>query len=141
VDAPELAGDGMIREDAFVMSHRPYAVKTDDLFVGAGWPSAVPAVWYRRRRGVTVACYGRLWDLQDPRPATVAEFLNAHDDGRYGGHCNARWDGRALWSDGFLSHEDAERVLSSLLRPMLLNFPMVPPGFDGWWTFHTPTER
>jgi hypothetical protein len=126
----------MICETRHVLSRRPYAVDMDSLtFPGSG-QSQVRAAWFRRRRGATVACAGVLWDFQgDPRPKDVPEFLRRHDDGRYGGRTQARWDGDALWTDSHISHTEAERLLTDLLRPMLDNYPDVPRGFDGWWVF------
>jgi hypothetical protein len=126
----------MRREDRFVMSHRPYAVDLGSLHaghVGTQSPTKATAVWFRRpRRGVTMACVGLLWDYQDPLPATVSEFLERHDDGRYGGETLGRWDGERYW--GAQRPELIEEHLA-LLRPTLENFPAVPAGFDGWWTF------
>lgn len=133
----------MIREDKFLISKRPYAVKLDTLIVhqhgrtpGSGegfWHGRIDAVWFRRRRGETVACCGELWDYQDVEPKDGETFLLAHDDGRYGGSTEARWDGVGLWSNG-LSLVD-EQLCLDILRPMLENYPAIPPGYDGWWRF------
>jgi len=129
----------MIRENKFVLSRKPYAVDLSSLKAGEDMATVV-AVWFRRRRPrsapsvgpVTVACIGQLWDIQRPRPATAAEFLDRLTDGRYGGTCWARWDGSSLWTTATL--EVAERALG-VLRPMLANYPEIPPGYDGWWRF------
>lgn len=129
----------MIREDRFLISRKPYAVDLGSLSQyhrteGSTHASyRVDAVWFRRRRGITVACIGTLWDIQtDPAPKDVAEFLARHDDGRYGGTCDGRWDGERYWGaqepDVIASHLD-------LLRPMLANYPEIPAGYDGWYTF------
>jgi len=139
----------MIREETFTQSHQPYAVNLASLLVterkdptggGAGYFRAeVLAVWFRRKRprgGATVltqACAGRLWDYQDAEPANARAFLAAHTDGRYGGDCQARWDGMELWAPGATEPERAEYL--RLLRPMLKAYPAVPDGYDGWWTF------
>jgi hypothetical protein len=127
----------MIREDRFLISHRPYAIDLDSLRVGDPSQSGchwamVNAVWFRRRQGVTVACIGTLRDLQDAAPKDAAEFLARHDDGRYGGDCNGRWDGEHYW--GAQKPDVIEEHLA-LLRPMLANYPNVPAGYDGWWRF------
>lgn len=122
----------MRREETFVQSHRPYAIDLASLRTDEHGLSEMTAVWFRRRRGLTVACIGRLWDFQRPRPADAAQFLKQHDDGRYGGDCTGRWDGSRYW--GQQEPELAAADLN-LLRPMLANFPAIPPGFDGWWTF------
>ncbi|MFI7278547.1 hypothetical protein [Streptomyces sp. NPDC049879] len=129
----------MIRTQQFRISRRPYAVDLDGLTLeqrsgpaGPYW-GRIPAVWFRRRTGgVTVACLGYLWALQTVRPETATEFLVAHTDGRYGGDCEGRWDGQLYW--GAQEPETAARHLA-FLRPMLDAFPVVPDGYDGWWSF------
>lgn len=131
----------MIRETRFLISRRPYAVDLDSFRVTSEnvYPDGrrsywcrVDAVWFRRRQGVTYACVGNLRDLQDERPADAVEFLQRHDDGRYGGDCEGRWDGERYW--GAQEPAEIERHLA-LLRPMLAAYPEVPSGYDGWWRF------
>lgn len=131
----------MIRETKFLISRRPYAVDLASLRVQGNdcmngsrvYRCAADAVWFRRRSGQTVACTGTLWDFQGERPADTAQFLRQLTDGRYGGRCAARWDGRSYWSeDGNL--EQQERHLA-VLRPMLAAHPEIPEGYDGWWRF------
>lgn len=130
----------MIRDTTFRISQRPYAVDLaslrgslrprqngSDYFDGR-----IDAVWFRRRKGATVACIGTLWDLQDDRPADAAAFLRAHEDGRYGGNCDGRWDGASYWGNVTLAEQ--ERHLA-ILRPMLDGYPALPAGWDGWWRF------
>ena len=137
----------MIREDQFVLSHRPYAV---DLATVRGEQTKHPdtgswfftgtarAVWYRRQGGVTRACVGvlSLWSPRLLRPVAdltdPVAVLSANLDGRFGGQCQGRWDGERYW--GAQEPEVIERHLG-LLRPMLANFPTVPRLYDGWWTF------
>lgn len=132
----------MNREDRFLISRKPYAV---DLVSLRGARTDTPrgrhpyyfdgrisAVWFRRKQGVTVACIGALWDLQHPEPTDGVEFLRQHDDGRYGGDCEGRWDGERYW--GAQEPEVMAQHLA-ILRPMLANYPAIPPGYDGWWTF------
>lgn len=125
----------MIREEKFVMSRRPFAVDLSTFRVDEHGFSRVNAVWFRRRRGVTVSCIGTLWGSLIPAPQTVHEFLERHTDGRYGGDTVGRWDGTGYWGV-----EDPDEMAAHLavLRPMLDNYPNVPVGYDGWWTFHTP---
>lgn len=135
----------MIREDRFLISRKPYAVDLSSLRGGLTdtpqgrneyyFGGHIDAVWFRRRKGVTVACIGQLWDNQYPEPADAVQFLERHGDGRYGGDCYGRWDGTSYWGNVTLAEQ--ERHLA-ILRPMLANYPAVPEGFDGWWTFHTP---
>lgn len=121
----------MRRIDRCVLAHRPYALDMDSLRVD-DHGVAMDAVWFRRRRGVTVACIGHLWDIQRPAPISGLEFLERHDDGRYGGRCEGRWDGVGYWGA-----EAPELVQAHLrvLQPMLHGYPNVPDGYDGWWTF------
>ena len=136
----------MRREDKFVLSHRPYAVDPTSLIAkfrqrdgkpeGDGyWDCRIGAVWFRRKAGVTSACVGYLWDIQHAEP-DVAEFLERHDDGRYGGTCTGRWDGENYWGE---QNPDKIAADLKLLRPMLERFPEVPFGYDGWWTFREVT--
>lgn len=130
----------MIRDTKFLISQRPYAVDLDSLRGGMRprqngseyYQGRIDAVWFRRRKGVTVACIGTLWDLQDERPVDAVAFLKAHTDGRYGGNCDGRWDGQSYWGNGTLA-EQARHL--AILRPMLDAYPAIPNGYDGWWRF------
>jgi hypothetical protein len=136
----------VIHESKFVLSHHPYAIDPNGLRItgtfegttGTWYSCRLTAVWFRRRRGagcgplVTVACVGELWDSRQPQPADAAMFLAQHDDGRYGGDCKGRWDGKRYW--GSQEPDEITRHLE-LLRPMLANYPACPPGYDGWWRF------
>ena len=122
----------MFREDRFILSHRPYAIAPSSLHTDNKHTATVNAVWYRRRNGLTIACIGYLWDIQNPAPQDAAEFLARHTDGRYGGKCRGRWDGKRYWGA-----QDPEVIAAhlELLRPMLADYPTVPAGYDGWWRF------
>jgi hypothetical protein len=130
----------MIRDTKFLISQRPYAVDLASLRGslrprqngGEYYDGQVDAVWFRRRKGVTVACIGTLWDLQDEQPADAVAFLKAHTDGRYGGRTEGRWDGSSYWGNVTL---DVQEKHLAILRPMLDAYPDVPVGFDGWWRF------
>ena len=134
----------MKREEKFVQSHQPYAVDLGSYHVGAlsehgsAW-CRVNAVWFRRRRSgyngplQTVACAGDVHTLLRPPSGTAEAFLLAHTDGRYGGDCQARWDGTELWAPGMSEPTRVEHL--AVLRPMLEAYPELPEGFDGWWTF------
>jgi len=132
----------MIRDDRFLISRKPYAVDLGSLR-GKCTPSPqgqhpyyfdgqINAVWFRRKKGVTVACIGTLWDLQHPEPTDAAQFLRQHTDGRYGGRCEARWDGSGYWG---AEAPDAVAEHLALLRPMLDGYPLCPASHDGWWRF------
>lgn len=137
----------MIREDKFLISRKPFAV---DLSTLRGSRTDTPqgrnpyyfsgrigAVWFRRRKGVTVACIGELWDLQHPEPATARQFLEQHEDGRYGGDTHGRWDGDSYWGNVTLAEQNRHLAI---LQPMLANYPAIPDGYDGWWTFQPAKE-
>jgi hypothetical protein len=121
----------MIREDRFLVSRRPYAINLSSLQIDLH-RCTVNAVWFRRRSGKTMACVGHLWDYQNPTPKDTAEFLTRHDDGRFGGTCEGRWDGERYWGSQWPG-DIAEHL--KLLKPMLANYPAVPVGYDGWWRF------
>ncbi|MFE0692868.1 hypothetical protein [Streptomyces sp. NPDC058869] len=138
----------MRRTDRFLISRKPFAIDLNSL---RGHRTDTPqgrnpyyydgrinAVWFRRRHGITVACIGDLWDLQHPQPADARQFLEQHQDGRYGGDCHGRWDGESYW--GNVTLEEQQRHLT-ILQPMLANYPAIPEGYDGWWTFHTEGAR
>ena len=130
----------MHRVDKFVVSHRPYAVdlssfkyETDTGYKGPYFSGTVGAVWFNRKSGITRACIGELWDVQDGTPTDVTTFLERHEDGSYGGRCFARWDGTSFWCAGQDPEENARYL--ELLKPMLENFPEPAPGYSGWWRF------
>lgn len=132
----------MIREEKFIQSHQPYAVDLASFTPrGPDYHDAkISAVWFRRRRSgytgplVTVACAGYLSEcLIGPAPADAADFLARFTDGRYGGHCLARWDGHNLWAPEM--GEDERAQYKRLLVPMLEAYPACPDGWDSWWTF------
>lgn len=131
----------MIREDRFLISRKPYAVDLDSLhvteIVEGHTTATVNAVWFRRRRGETVAVYGELWDHQNPPSLSAREFLARHDDGRYGGHAMARWDGSTLWAPETSFEVALQRQV--VLQRALSAYPEVPEGYDGWWTFRAAT--
>lgn len=122
----------MNREDRFVQSHRPYAVDLASLAVRDGNYCTLNAAWFRRRKGATVACLGRLWDVQRSTPESAADFLAMHDDGRYGGDCEGRWDGERYWGSQL---PDVIEAHLALLKPMLAAYPAIVAGYDGWWRF------
>lgn len=132
----------MIRETAFVLSHKQYAVDMSRLAIQRHEPDSwrsepsylvqANAVWYRRRKGVTVACIGTLRTLRDTMPVDAQQFLEQYTDGRYGGDCVGRWDGAGYWGNVPLATQDEHL---EVLRPMLDNYPALPAGFDGWWRF------
>ncbi|MEO3976947.1 hypothetical protein [Streptomyces sp. CAU 1734] len=143
----------MNRETRFLISRRPFAIDLSTVTAaqrqhGDGDPfyslsGQANAVWYRRHNGVTRACIGPLMLFRHhlPKPVNLDDphdILSADLDGRYGGDCHGRWDGERYW--GAQEPKVMKRHLS-VLRPMLANYPSLPVGYDGWWTFQTrPTE-
>lgn len=141
----------MIKLAEFKISKRPYAVALDTYQVKASkltyadgstgtefYRMSVYAAWFRRRSGTTVACVGSLHTgkradrFPDGLP-DVHAFLVGFTDGRYGGDCYGRWDGTSYWGiDGLLDRQ--ERNLA-ILKPMLANYPAIPAGYDGWYSF------
>lgn len=121
----------MRRETSHVMSHRPFAVDLSSLRVNGHW-ARVSAVWFRRSNGVTKACIGNLRTIQEPVSTAAVEFLERYDDGRYGGDCEGRWDGKRYWG---AQEPDVMARHLELLQPMLANCPDLPEGYDGWWRF------
>ncbi|MFE9491485.1 hypothetical protein ACFYNF_34450 [Streptomyces sp. NPDC006641] len=135
----------MIREDRFLISRKPYAIALGTV-TGKQHPRGdrhafsgqATAVWYRRKAGVTRACVGTLdlWSHYLTRPLNLDDphdILTAGLDGRYGGDCHGRWDGERYW--GAQEPQTMETHLA-VLRPMLADYPIIPAGFDGWWTYH-----
>lgn len=135
----------MIREGNFLMSHKPFAIDMDSVRIdshkehgGRFFVSgSCEAVWFRRKERITRVCWGtlRLWGHYLTEPVDMASpqsILSAEFDGRYGGECAARWDGQNYWG---AQEPDKIRFDLNALRPMLENFPRVPDGMDGWWSF------
>jgi hypothetical protein len=134
----------MRRENRFLISRKQFAIDLSTITGtqnprGAQWSfsGSANAVWYRRKDGVTRACLGTMMlfshHLLEPVDVTNPHaILSADLDGRYGGDCHARWDGEHYWG----SQKPAEQALHlTVLEPMLANYPVIPDGHDGWWTF------
>jgi hypothetical protein len=128
--------EAVIRREKFTHSRAPYAVALDTFKVreagtrpdGSTFYSVrVSAFWFRGRVSKPTANLGHLWDVGD---FPTVEALLAGWDGRYGGACEARWDGTSLWGPD--RPEDIARVLAAL-RPALEAYPAVPDGYDAWW--------
>ncbi|MGW2010927.1 hypothetical protein [Streptomyces nigrescens] len=134
----------MIRDDRFLISRKPYAVdlstvsgrqhERGDLIAFSG---SADVLWFRRQKGVTRACVGTLMlfshylpaplDLADPHAILAADL-----DGRYGGDCHGRWDGTGYWG---AEVPEVQRQHLEILQPMLANYPAIPAGYSGWYTF------
>lgn len=94
----------------------------------------IRAVWFKRKDRVTAACIGTLWDALVIGQEGLAGFLAMARDGRYGGTCEGRWDGTQYWG---AQEPEVMAAHLALLRPMLADYPDLPPGFDGWWVYET----
>jgi hypothetical protein len=129
----------VIKEERFVFSHKPFAVRPDTFTVNrrdGGWnDAAVDAVWYRRSGGVLRACRGFLHSpVGQTPPVSLEEFLAGYTDGRWGGHTTARVDDAMRWW-GPGRHVGQMQADYRLLKPMIDRYPYMPDGYDGWWTF------
>lgn len=137
----------MIKEEKFLISHKPFAINLSTVTLEAGehrgayWlGGSCQAVWYRRKNGTTYACLGylHLWaqGLRTEPDLSSPEAMLGNDlDSRYGGDPAGRWDGENYWG----SQKPFEQALHlMLLEPMIEYYPMVPDGYDAWWTFRTP---
>ncbi|MEU9703032.1 hypothetical protein [Streptomyces sp. NPDC047981] len=139
----------MHRTDRFLISQKPFAI---DLSTVHGeqhprgdrhaYSGSANAVWFRRQNGVTRACLGSLmlWQHYLPGPLDLTDpvaVLSADLDGRYGGTCDGRWDGKNYWGVQDLT---VMQQHLDILRPMLAAYPELPAGYDGWWTFQVPKE-
>jgi hypothetical protein len=140
--------------EKFQISKAPYAILHDTFNVNERWATytqpdgssrrgetpyysmTVEAIWFRRKSGVLTAHVGHLWDSSSDRPADLMAWIENDWDGRYGGNCRARWDGENLWAPGL--SWDAAAEVHDILAAALANFPEVPEGFDGWWTYQRP---
>jgi hypothetical protein len=130
----------VIKVSKFRFSHRPYAVDLSSFRVTSSTSEesvscrvTFDAVWFRGPKTAPKACIGQLREYvslaADHDPERV---LLSMDDGRYGGDCLGRWNGTGYWGS---EDPDVQAEHLAILRPMLENFPAIPRGFDGWWTF------
>lgn len=134
----------MIREDRFLISRKPFAIDLSTVTLksterdGIYWLSgSCQAVWYRRKAGVTRACVGRLplwaqWLREEPDLSSPEAMLGNDLDGGSGGDPDGRWDGTGYWGSEI---PEVQQQHLAILRPMLANYPAIPGGYDGWWTF------
>lgn len=140
----------MRRTDRFLISRKPFAIDLSTVTIesthqhDAYWLSGnCQAVWFRRKNGTTYACLGSLnlwahWLREEPDVSSPEAILGNNLDSRYGGDPHGRWDGERYWG----SQKPFEQALHlTLLEPMLANYPAIPEGHDGWWTFHTEGAR
>jgi hypothetical protein len=135
----------VIRETRFRISRKPFAINLSTVTLeaterdGIYWLSGkCQAVWYRRKGGVTRACIGTLglwaqWLRDKPDLSSPEAMLSNNLDSRYGGDTEGRWDGTGYWG---AEVPDIQEKHLAVLRPMLANYPTMPDGYDGWWTFH-----
>lgn len=139
----------MRRQNKFLASLALYAIDLTGLTRAEVGPThdgaslykyEIPAVWFRRRRGLDTSNVGYLWDFSRDRHEGGSEeearsFLEMTlTDGRQGGSCRSRWDGERLWSEPAVTLEQARKD-AEFLQAMLDAFPQIPSGYDGWWRF------
>jgi hypothetical protein len=132
----------VVKTEKFLISQVPVAVDLASYRVLDQHPTRtwaqLQAVWYRRRKGVTIVSAGVLPIHVDGRPADVYEALDLYEDNGFGTDCRARWDGKTLWGQ---ADEPTRAGYLALLRPMLDSYPVIPAGFDGWWAFRARLKR
>jgi len=138
-----------VNEGGFKLSPQLYAVALSSL-TRREYPATetglilyryeICAIWFKRRKGIDTANIGYLWDITKDRyeehnpPDSISFLTDTLTDGRFGAHCYTRWDGERAWSDPSRAHYQTEDNLE-FLKVMLDSYPMIPPGFDGWWRF------
>lgn len=128
-----------------LISRRPYALNPHDLTwtqdptPDAPGTATIPAFWYRRTHGVPTVHLGHLTARIPAREAL--DFVT------FRAYCHAKTGALTvdhLW-DMPPDIPCAELVPSApyiVLREALATYvatpksPMIPPGFDGWWTLH-----
>lgn len=92
----------------------------------------IPAVWYKRKDGVTYACYGEIHAISE-KGKSFKQLL-ADDSLRYITpivYLVGRYDGKTFWGETDL---DKQRRIIKLLKPMLKEIPSVPLGYSGWYS-------
>ena len=123
----------MEKVSKWLISRPLYAVDLSTFRLDAG-KARISAVWFNRKNSITRACTGYLWDYLTPAPEDAAGFLASHDDNRYGGQCEGRWDGTSYFShDGQIPGVYEQHM--NILAAMLEQPGSVPDGYDGWWGF------
>lgn len=95
------------------------------------------AIWFKRRDGIISVSMGTLRNYYNTdlfeEPSGLFEFLRSYEDGRFGGDCVARFDGKNLWSDSKNVEVNKQRL--KVLNSILGKFPNLPKNYDGWWRF------
>ncbi|MFI5938023.1 hypothetical protein [Actinoplanes sp. NPDC051494] len=130
----------MIRAARLAVSRPMYAFKPDtwrERYVGS---FEVDAVWFKRKDGILSAVIGTYHPMvlgwhNEPTDGTYESWIAAADDNRYGGSWAAKWNGDGLLCFDTPVAPDTVHEHIDFLNPMLKNFPDVPTGYDGWWTF------
>jgi hypothetical protein len=141
----------VIREEKFLVSHAPYAVKPETISInsyelGSSRPGVhmysgtIEAIWFRRKSGVLSAHYGCLHGhFGENEPDGFLDFMAKCDDGRYGGNCWARWDGTYFWAPETIW--EVQVIRQAELAKVLASYGEVPDGFNGWWTYKLVEEK
>lgn len=138
-----------IVETTFAPSKKPYAIDwstfetresvsrfADGREVAHHIPR-VRALWVGRKHGTTYVSEGWLVGrlLDRDQSATIGSFMTNFDP-RYGGDCEARWNGHDLWTQTQKWTIDWVVAQSKRLDEVLQNLPALPAGYDGWYRLH-----
>ncbi len=131
----------MIRAPRLAVSRPMYAFNPDT------WRKSsvgyeVDAVWFKRKDGILSAVCGTYHPMvmggnfgKNPTDGRYESWIAAADDNRYGGSWAAKWNGTGLLVYSTPVAPEVMQEYIDFLDPMLKNYPDVPAGFDGWWTF------
>jgi hypothetical protein len=143
----------VIREEKFLISHAPYAVKPETINLTpyshtpnngsetvTTWSGTIEAMWFRRKSGRLSAHYGCLHGhFGEDQPDGFLDFMAKCDDGRYGGNCWARWDGDYFWAPD--TTWEIQKKYQAELDAALKRYGEIPDGCNGWWTYKIVEEK
>src|SRR5881628_3770631 len=96
---------GLEKRDRFAPSKTPYAFLPGSFEVLSGGLARVSGIWAGRKVGHTTAAFGHL----TARVSSYEELLETVDM-RYGGYCEAKWDGVGLWTPVVLPEKRREAL-------------------------------
>jgi hypothetical protein len=124
----------MKKTQKFIISKKRYALKIDEIELiktsNGRMKVYAPAVWFKKINGRINACIGYLWDCSGEENAK--EWVENFSDGRHGGSLIAKFDGENYWGEQNIKKQ---KEYIEILSKMLKNYPEIPDGYDGWYTF------